>query len=66
MATPKYAPWGSPARNRAATTVPNVGASADAMDPTVNAAVSAASSPLRGKRAYAAAIVGAPTTTPTA
>src|SRR5690554_1154655 len=65
-ATPKYAPCGSAARKRKATTDANVGASADATVSVVNAIASATSRRLRGKRAANAAMVGAPTTTPAA
>ena len=65
-AIPKYAPCGSPATKRAASTVSNVGSRADAIVPRVNAVSRARSSCLRGQRAAAAAIVGAPTTTPRA
>jgi hypothetical protein len=63
---PKYAPCGRAATNRATTTSSNVGATADASVPTVNAITSASSNPLRGNRAATTAIVGAPTTTPAA
>ncbi len=63
---PKYAPCGSAATKRAARTSPKVGSSADAMVLRVNAARSASRSRFRGQRAAAAAIVGAPTTTPRA
>lgn len=65
-AMPKYAPCGRAATKRAATTSSNVGSRADATVPIVNAAARASSSCLRGHRAAAAAIVGAPTTTPSA
>ena len=51
---------------RASITSWKVGATADAMVPTVKATSSQRMSFLRGQRAANAAIVGAPTTTPSA
>ena len=65
-AAPKYAPCARPATNRPARINPNVGASAEATVPTVNIMSNPSTSLRRGTRAVSAAIVGAPTTTPSA
>ena len=65
-ATPKYAPCGRPATNRATRRSPYDGARTVARFPTVNATISAISRARRGTRAVSAAMVGAPTTTPRA
>ena len=66
VATPKYAPCGRPATNRAATTSPKLGSSAVATVASTNTTRSESSTVLRGSRAPTAASTGAPTTTPAA
>ena len=65
-ATPKYAPCGRPATNRAATSRPKDGASTVATLPTVKATIRPISKVRRDIRAVRAAMSGAPTTTPSA
>ena len=65
-ATPKYAPCGSPATNRAIISVSYDGASTLARLPSVNTAIRVSSRVLRGTRAASAAMIGAPITTPRA
>ena len=65
-AKPKYAPCGRPLRNRATTSIPKVGASAESRLAAPIAVIIASSRPLRGSRAPSTANSGAPTTTPTA
>ncbi len=64
--TPKSAPCGSPARNRAANSRPKLGAKAEARLPTTNNPDSISSSLLCGRRAPMPVSTGAPTTTPSA
>ncbi|CAH0183041.1 hypothetical protein SRABI128_01321 [Microbacterium sp. Bi128] len=63
---PKYAPCGRPARKREAATSSNVGAMTVSTVKNVSAAASAIITRCRGNRATDPAIVGAPTTTPSA
>ncbi len=65
-ATPKYAPCGRPATNREATNSLKLGAKTVPRFPRVKATISASNNILRGTRAARAAMVGAPTTTPSA
>src|SRR5258705_4772404 len=65
-ATPKYAPCGNPATNRAIISVWYDGANTLARLPSVNTAIRVSSSVLRGTRAASAAMSGAPITTPSA
>ena len=64
--TPKKAPCGSPATNRAAISQPTVGANAESTLPTVNATINEMRSTRRSTRAAAPVSSGAPMTTPSA
>src|SRR3981189_3303959 len=65
-ATPKYAPCGNPATNRAIISVSYDGANTLARLPSVNTAIRVSSSVLRGALSASAAMSGAPITTPSA
>ena len=65
-AAPKNAPWGSPVRNRMASSESIPGANAEARLPTANVPISAMSTVRRGNDTLAPASSGAPTTTPSA
>ena len=66
IAMPRKAPWGSPARNRAATSSGRLGASTAITFATAKSAISRISSVLRETSAPSTASTGAPTTTPSA
>jgi len=64
--TPKNVPCASAVTRRASISVSYVGASAHAALPSVNTAISASSTVLRGQRAVSAVTTGAPIVTPSA